>query len=411
MNANVARSRSINLAFYPPFLYPPLLSTAPAESGFLTSVQPGDNVVYSLSVNGVPGVPEHVKLRGDNAGGVVSVYPGFIASHGGSWPVELLLQASRDGVVIDEATLTLLDTRQLDVHRVDAWLSPNPAYLLEDEDQEVRASAAFYDREGVKVPADEVRWSVTLPDTPAGVEISGTTISLKPHATPDDIQVRIGEQPGVSRTMILNLLPVLDMNLHLSQYDFYPPVLDTKEARIQIRSSISGDPRLTYQYQLNGAGGSFQGLELDRFGEEWDLVLTRSFMAHYGGPWPAQVTVRALLDGQPVGERTLRLHDTRNMVCARIEVDLTPSAVVDIPAHGSATVEAHGRFYDAQDIELPKFELTWDAAVQNEPIQGITRDRAVLSIYPVADPGTHRVSILVPGGVSGWKELTLRYAE
>ncbi|WP_313458075.1 hypothetical protein [Stenotrophomonas sp.] len=408
MNAEVARSRSINLAFYPPHLYPPLLSTAPAESGFLTSVLPGDNVVYSLSVNGVPGTPQHVQLRAGEASGVVSVYPGFISSHTGSWSVELLLRASRGGVVIDEATLTLLDTRQLDVHRVDAWLSPNPAYLLEDEDQAVRTSAAFYDREGVKVPADEVNWSVTLPDNPAGVEVNGTSVILKPHASPGDIQVRIGEQRGVSRMMILNVLPLLDMDLHLGQYDLYPPIRETAGVSVPIRSSISSDPRLTYDYLLNGESGPHPGIEIRRISTDWELFFSTTFITSYKGQWPAEVAVQAFLDDQPVGKRTLKLHDTRTLVCTRIEVDLLPSATVERPEFGTAEVVAHPRLYDAQDIPIPPAEVTWDVAVENEPIKGIHREGNVLSVAPVADADTHRVSILGPGGVSGSTELIVK---
>lgn len=408
MNASTARSRSINLSFHPPYLYPPLLSTAPAESGFLTSVLPGDYMQYRLLLNGVPGTPEHITLRASATSGVVSIHPGFIASYSGSWPVELVLQAFLDSEIIDEATLTLHDTRQVDVHRVDAWLAPNPAYLLEDGDQEVRASAAFYDREGRKVPAAEVRWAVTLPDKPTGVEVNGTSVILKPHASPGDIQVRIGEQPGVSRFMTLTVLPVLDMDLHLGQYDLYPPIKETAGVSVPIRSSITSDPRLTYKYLLNGASGPHPGIEVRRQWGEWELALSTSFLAQYDGPWPAEVTVQAFLDGQPVGYRTLRLHDTHSMVCTRIEVDLLPSATVERPDSGFATAQIHPRFYDAQDIALPSTELLWDVELENEPIQGIHREGTVLSIYPVADADTHRVSVLGPGGVSGVTDLIVK---
>lgn len=407
MNASHAQAQSDGLSILPDYLYPPLLSATPAVSHFHTSLLPED-VIYRLSANGVPGVPDFIKLSLNEAYGSIEVFPGFISSHGGSWPVELLLEAVRGGVVIDDATLTLLDTRQLDVHRVEAGLVSNPAYLLEDGDQEVRASAAFYDREGRSVPEEEVRWSVTLPENPAGVEVVGTSVMLSPVASPGDIQVRIGEERGVSRLVVLRVLPVLDMDLGLSQYDLYPPLLDTDDALVHIHSSMSSDPALTYQYLLNGERGPHPGIEVRREWGEWQVAMSTSFLSNYNGPWPADVTVQAFLDGQRVGHRMLHLHDTRTMVCTRIEVDLLPSATVERPEFGFAEVEAHPRLYDAHDRPIPPTELSWDVSLENEPVQGIYREGNVLSVAPVADAGSYRVWILGPGGVSGSQDLIVK---
>lgn len=409
MNTSIASTRSIELSLNQTELYPPLRGTAPAIVGFKTGLPAGEAVDFTLVVNGVPGVPDGIDLRpGSSSGGSLWVNPGFIASHPGNWPVQVMLQASRHGMVVDETTLWLHDTRQMQVHRMDATLIPNPANVSETDPLTVMVRATFHDRAGLELPRDEVLWGVTLPDNPPGLEVDGTFLRVPPGTAPGDVNVRIGEHGGVAETQVLTLLPALDIGLELGAYDLYPPLRSSDIAVVAFMTSLPPGADLWYSYRLNGEGGQHAGINLTQLPGTWGLAFSRDFIAQYYGPWPAEITVRALLDGQLAGQRTLLLHDTRSMVCTRVEMDLSPSDTVDVPQAGVTVVVAAPSFFDAQDIRLPHAELDWDAALENEPFQGIERHKQILLIGPEALPGTYRMTLLGPEGLDVSKFLTLR---
>lgn len=408
MSTSIASTRSIGLRLGQTDLYPPLLGTAPAVVGFATALPAGEEIHFSLVVNGTPGVPEQVDLRpGSSAGGTLWVNPGFIASHAGNWPVQMTLQASRHGMVVDEATLWLHDTRQMQVHRVVADLVPNPANVSEQDTVIVMARATFYDRAGLELPRDEVEWAVTLPAAPPGLEVEGTLVRVAPGTASGDVSVRISEPSGVAQTLVLTLLPALDIGLELSKYDLYPPSRDPLPAVVIFTTTLPPDADPAYSYRLNGESGQHPGLFMQTVGDSWALVFHPDFIANYHGQWPADITVQAVLDGQLAGQRSLTLHDTRSMVCTRADIDFSPSDSVDVPDAGELLVIAAPHFYDSQDIPLPHVELEWDAGLENEPIAGIRRTRHVLFISPEAAPATHRITLSVLSGISVSRYLTL----
>jgi hypothetical protein len=409
VNTSTVSPRTLDLVLGQTNLYPPLLSTRPAIVGFSTGLPVGEDIDFSLVVNGVPGVPANIELRAiSSVGGTLWVHPGFIAGHTGTWPVQVMLQASRAGMVIDAATLWLHDTRQMRIHRVAAHLLPNPAHLSDDEALVVYTRATFYDRAGLELPRDEVQWSVALPDAPPGLEVNGTEIRVAPGTAAGDVRVRIDEHSGVTQALTLTLLPALDIGLALSRYDLYPPLRSTDFDMVGFTTALPPEASPQYSYLLNGQGGQHPGLLLQQLTGGWGLVFWREFMGFYHGPWPAEITVRATLDGQLAGQRTLYLHDTRNMVCARMEMALSPSDTLDIPTEGLTVVTAPPRFFDAKDIGLPLAEIDWDATLENEPITGIQRTKHVLLISPEAQPGQHRMTVLGPNDLSASAVLTLR---
>ena len=412
MRTSTGTVHTIGLDFERSNLYPPLHSTGSAVVGFTTILPADEDVDFSLVANGDPGLPSGIQLRpGSSAGGTLWIQPNFIHDHTGSWPVQLLLQASRDGVIVDDATLWLHDTRQMQVSRILADLAPNPAHVSDDDVLLVAVRITFQDVDGIELPRDEVTWSVTLPDTPPGLEVDGTHIRVAPGSSSGDFQVRIAEASGVERTLVLTLLPPLDIGLELSQYDLYPPLRSDQPASVGFTTSLPPDASLLYSYQLNGQGGHHDGIYLQSIGDYWGLLFTKEFIARYNGSWPARIDVRALLDGQLAGMRTLELHDTRSMVCTRVDFEFRPSDSISIPDEGQIVVTAAPRFFDASDVLLPHVELDWDAALDGEPIAGIERHKHALLISPDASPGEHKVTILGPGGLEQSRLLTLTRRE
>ncbi len=402
-------SRTIGLHLSQTDLYPPLLGTGPAVIGIITALPPGEAVEFSLVVNGVPGVPPGIELRtSSGAGGTLWVNPGFINLHPDTWPVQVTVQASRNGVIAEDATMWLHDTRNMQIHRVEANLLPNPIHTSDVEPITVRSIARFYDRAGLELPRDEVPWRVALPDHPPGLEVDGASIHIEPGTAAGEIRVLIDEPSGVSQLLSLVVLPPLDIDFELSSYDVYPPVRETLPETVSFRTSLPPEVELVFDYQLNGDDGRHEGLYLQAVGPYWALWIDQQFLRHYDGPWPAIVTLQVWLEGQLAGHQTLKLHDTRTMVCTRVELVYIPSEVIDIPASETAQLIAAPRFYDAQDILLPHSELDWDARLENEPHPGIERYKHLLFIDPQAAPGQYVMTILGPNDLSRSKFFTLR---
>lgn len=400
-------NRSIGLSLSQTNLYPPLLGNAPAVVGFTTELAPGEDIEFSLVANGAPGTPTKVELRpGSSAGGTLWVQPGFVADHAGTWPVQLMLQASRQDEVIDTATLWLHDTRQMQVTRIAGELLPNPVHVSDNETVSVIVRAKFYDVTGLELPRDEVSWEVELPDAPPNLIVDQELIHIAPGTTAGEVNVVIRESAGVSVTLRLVLAPPLDIGFEISPKDLYPPILG-EMYRLFLRTSLPPGSGVQFDWRLNGKDDEVIGMLLEESGGEWDLCIYRRFLENYHGPWPAEVSVDAVLDGQLAGRRTAYLHDTRNMAPASMGMHYVPSDQVNIPANGSVVVRGIPDFYDSQGVLLPLPEFHWDAMLDNEPLPGIVRTKHVLVIYPAARPSIYRLTIMGPEGLSVSKHLTL----
>ncbi|WP_313458077.1 hypothetical protein [Stenotrophomonas sp.] len=400
-------NRSIGLALNQANLYPPLLSPAPSLVAFTTELPAGEEIEFSLVANGAPGVPAGIDLRpGSHAGGMIWVHPGFIANHPGSWPVQLMLQASRNGEIVDTATLWLHDTRQMKVHRIEGELLPNPAHVSDTETVLVLVRATFYDHAGLEVPRAEVSWAVVLPDSPPDLVVDGDIIRIAPRTAEGGAQVRISEASGASVTLPLTLKPPLDIGFEASPRDVYPPVRGVSE-HVLLTTSLPPESDVQFDYLLNGEDGQHMGLFLESMHAQWVLSIYAPFMQTYQGPWPAEIAIHAVVDGQQAGTRTVYLHDTRNVVCTKLEVAFRPSDTVHVPATGSTLVRGVPIFYDAQGIQVPLVELDYEAALDNEPLPGIERHKHILTVLPTARPGIYRLTIQGPDDLSASEHLTL----
>lgn len=403
MKSHAPVSRSINLQAEPDELYPPLLSTSPAVVTFNVD----QAATFECVAADEEASYEGITLHAGTVGGILQIRPEFILTYTGQWPARLILRALQQDGVVDEVSLLLHDTRSVVIDRMEAELLPNPAYTGDGFVQLVDAQARFRDAAGVLVPAGEMRWSINIPELPPGIILAGTLIRITPAASPGGVSVEFLESSGFNETVLLDVQPAPDIGLALNPVDMYPPCRSTSERAVQILHTLSPDADLRFRYELNDGPGTHPGLLIAKVNGGWALAVDRMFIGTYQGPWPASVRVIALLDGRTVATATMRLHDTRTMVCTSVDFEFLPDASVEIPDQVEIPVVPAPLFHDAEGISLPLDELDWEVTMI-DPIEGVRMDRHVLQVSPQAKPGKYRIGLMGPNGLNRARVLTLR---
>lgn len=384
-------------------LYPPLLSTGMAGVGISTSS--ATPLEFDFTLNGTPGDVAGVRMIVGGAGGTLLFEQDFINYYSGPWPARLDLHAYRDGQRVDSATLLLHDTRSMVVQRMNATLLPDSVNVPFAEDVLVQVRPEFFDASDILLPVGEVSWEV-LPDPAPGVTLDGTRLRVSPEAEVGEVSVTVREKTGVEHVVVLTLLPARDIGLRLEPAQVYPPYIGNSAEIMVIYAEEPLEEGLTLTGTLNGVGGFHPGLVVAPIQGAWMVYIDCTFIANYEGSWPIEIKVRATKDAQVVGIATGKIHDTRTMVCAKVDMRFSPSDTIGIPQQGEVLVIAAPSFYDAEGIKLPHTELSWTAKMV-DPIEGATLDYHVLTIGPNAKPGAYRVAIFGPNGLNRAKVLTL----
>ncbi|OLS60175.1 hypothetical protein [Pseudomonas putida] len=145
-------ARLIDLEFSPHDLYPPLRASTARVLVSMAAQEAPKALSFQLSLNGQPGVPEGMQLNllPEEGSGHLLVGKDFIERYKGTWPAQLKLQALRDGTLVDEALLTLHDTRKIAPARMESNVWPSTRIEIPgSEDAWVVITPTFYDRNGV----------------------------------------------------------------------------------------------------------------------------------------------------------------------------------------------------------------------------------------------------------------------
>ncbi|WP_421570521.1 hypothetical protein [Stenotrophomonas sp. PD6] len=382
--------KSVGLELSPNDMYPPLLS--PDADSFVFEIADGESATFDFTLGGQEGPFPGITMAAGPGGGALLLDRQFIAAYSGAWPAQLEVRAWQNGVIVDRRSARLHDTKRMTVASIkQAALKPNPARVLAEGDNQAVAiaSAQFFDAAGVNLPNAEVSWQVELPGNPQGLKADGQRVLLLPEAQPGEFAVLFREANGVQSTLTLTLNPTIDTGLKLQAYDLYPPLRHLQPAIITIYHTLPEDSGVTFTYRLNGLENSQPGVLI----EEEDLYIDTDFIHSYEGPWPAEVQVCAIVNHQVAGIRTLRLHDTRTMVCTKVDMWFYPSDAMEIPQTGTVIVVPAPQFYDANDIALPHAELTWHAEIV-DPMEGVGMIGHLLEISPEAKPGVYRVAMI-----------------
>ncbi|MFD2642864.1 hypothetical protein [Pseudomonas japonica] len=406
MNALLTDELNLMLTQYD--LYPPLQSDGNALVGFSTGIPGTQPLTFDFTVNGQAGDVEGITLNVGVNAGTLWFQSAFIANYSGAWPVALELRAHQDGQQVGSAVLVLHDTRGMVVHSAEVMVFPNPASVPPVGEMRILARATFFDAQGVELPVGEVFWEVRLPEPVPGVVVDGKDIVVSSDAPAGDVTVTFSERSGLEQTTQLTLTPARDIGLEITPADFYPPFRgeDVNFVLIGIDQPLPED--VSVSVTLNGVGGAHEGMMLTSMGGQWALLFDRTFIRAYQGQWPIEVRARAIQDAQVIGVATGWLHDTRTMVCSRIDIVFNPSDpgdIVAIPEEGELLVTAAPRFYDQNDIYVPHAELEWSAKMV-DPMEGVRMYKHLLYISSDAKPGKYRVAIVIPG-MNRAKVLTL----
>lgn len=406
MSCKPRKTRTSASIFRLPICTPPLLSEDSASVGFSISAPAGESYEFIHTLNGEPGDVTGISLHAGSRGGAISLNRDFIAQYDGEWPAALELIALKDGLRVTSAVLSLHDTGTMVAHRCEASLTPNPASVPFVDELIVVVRATFFDVNGVVLPLGELAWELLPPESVEGVTSGEGQLIVSPQAPVGDIPIRVREGSGVETSVVLTLLPAKDIGLTAQPVDFYPPYHSTLTDFIVIQVEGDWESGITMSAKLNGEGGRYTGMDLLSQLDFWLLAMDRRFINNYQGAWPIDVEIEAMKGAQVIGFARARMHDTRTMVCTRVEMEFVPADTVQIPQEGEVLVFAAPRFYDANDIRLPHTELEWGAKMV-DLIEGVTMVKHVLHIGPNAKPGQYRVAVLGPNGMNRTKVLTL----
>lgn len=380
-------------------LYPPLSNDSIEIVSFSTTATAPAGLTFDYTLNDQAGEAAGIWMHvGDNLGHL-RIDRDFIARFAGNWPVQLAVRAWEDGNLVDSAVLRLHDTRSMVVARCEAQLGPNPVSISQELENGAAAIAAFFDAQGVELPESELDWEISLPQSHPGLVVEGKRVRVFPEAVPGDVVVRVRERSGVQQDITLTLIEAQDIGLELPRYDLYPPLRNPRPEILWIQHNLENGADLKFTFDINGKPYR-TGIGLGRgegwFEGDWAIIVENTFVTSFPGPWPAKLLLKAVVDGSIVDTVTLWLHDTKTIECAKADLELLPSAEVEIPGQGADVVVAAPRFHDANGVPLPHEELDWKASLV-EPVEGVEMRGNVVYVYPEAKPGQFRVGIRCNG--------------
>ncbi|MDU9394816.1 hypothetical protein [Pseudomonas sp. zfem002] len=206
-NLTLTPARDIGLEFRPNGLYPPLLSEVKNFMYIGAELPFEEGVGIKVTLNGVGGTHDGIMLVPREDDWVLEVWPGFVTSYPGQWPIEVSALASQDGQIIGSATGWLYDTRTVVCAKVDLVFSPGDTVEIPQEGEAlVRANGRFYDENGVRISHEEVKWGAQMVDPMEGVTMIKHQLFIGPNAKPGKYRIAIIGPNGLNRAKVLTLV-------------------------------------------------------------------------------------------------------------------------------------------------------------------------------------------------------------
>lgn len=402
-------TRLIDLAFSIHDLYPPLRANTAVVQVSMTPQEAPKELSFQLSLNGQPGMPEGMQLNllPELGSGHLVVERRFIEHYKGTWPVQLKLQASRDGTLLDEALLTLHDTRKIAPARMEANVDPSTHIEIPGgQEVLVAITPTFYDRNDVVLPVEELDWFVQLYGQPEGVISKGHVLHINSSARPGKVQAMLHSGYGLQLMVTLTLVeagaastaqaaPTDDFELIVSHRHLYAPAsVGNASVRITYGPPEPVPGVVRYVVKVNGEEGNFANMVVaqDHGSQNGRIEVNYRFLDSWRGTWPVKVNIHVMYNFQEVAVREVVLHNLRTglLPAVRAEWNIAPAGeVISIPTDKPIHVVAMVFFYDENDARLPYNEPDyWQWSVDlPEPYDGISMTKHVIEVTPQARPG------------------------
>lgn len=402
-------SKLIDLEFSTNALYPPLRgSTARVQITLAPQEEPKD-LAFQLSLNGQTGTPAGMELNLVPEQGIGHLLVGrtFIEQYRGTWPIALKLLALRDGTVVDEASLSLHDTRRIAPARMEENVYPSTRIEIPTRDDAwVVIMPTFYDRNDVLLPVEELSWFVQLHGQPTGVIHHGHLLQITPEARPGKVQAMLHSAYGLQLTITLTLeqgrgtiteraTGAADFELIVSHRHLYAPA--TQGAPTVYITYAPAEPAVglvRYVVKVNGEEGSFAGMSVsaDDKAQTGRIEVDYRFLDSWRGTWPVKVNIHVMHNFQEVAVGEVVMHNLRTGLrpAVRAEWKAPPAgSPISIPTDKPAYVVAMVSFYDENDALLPYQEPAyWQWSVDLPvPHDGIGMIKHVIEVTPQARPG------------------------
>lgn len=403
-------ARLIDLEFSSSDLYPPLRATTARIQVSMVPQEAPKELSFQLTLNGQPGIPEGMQLNllPEQGTGHLLVDRRFIEHYKGTWPVQLKLLALHDGTLLDEATLSLHDTRKIAPARMEGNIHPAERIEIPSgDDAWVVIMPTFYDRMGVVLPVEELDWFVQLYGQPTGVVPHGHVLQITPAAQAGKVQAMLHSAYGLQLMMTLTLeqaAPVVsapragsaaDFELIVSHKHLYAPAtIGAPTVRITYAPAEPAVGLVRYVVKINGEQGPFTGLFISENEETQSgrIEVDHRFLDTWRGTWPVTVNIHVVHNFQEVAVGEVVMHNLRTDLLPAVRAEWkTPPAgePISIPTDKSIYVVALVSFYDENDARLPYNEPAyWQWSVDLPlPYDGIAMLKHVIEVTPQARPG------------------------
>ncbi len=201
-----AQPGNVGLILRPNRLYPPYRRDVDVV---MIGKDSAANVDLDLSLNEVEGPIPGVTLRTSPGGGMLIFEREFLQKYSGNWPARLTVIARwQDGSLADAADLNLFDTHTVLAYRVRAKLSPGYLHIPpagSGARYVVYVMPEFHDIFDIKIPQDELDWSVEVRDDPVGVWVEDHRIVISEDAQPGSYYVKVRDANGAETHVMLPL--------------------------------------------------------------------------------------------------------------------------------------------------------------------------------------------------------------
>ncbi|MEE1925016.1 hypothetical protein V0R50_27345 [Pseudomonas sp. 148P] len=416
-------AKLIELEFSSTDLYPPLKGSSALVMVSMAPQAPKD-LSFQLLLNGQAGTPAGMRLDllPEEGSGNLLVERAFIEQYQGIWPAQLKLRALRDGVVLDEAILTLHDTRRIAPTRMEANVDPSTTIVIPTSgDAWVTIVPTFFDRNDVLLPLQELNWFVQLYGQPVGVVHRGHVLQITPRAEPGKVQAMLHSGYGLQLTITLTLelgtasAPTEEFELEVSHRHLYAPVSLGTTALITYEPARPVVGVVRYVVKVNGQEHDYPGMVVTDTvgtGQKGSIRLDSRFLATFQGTWPVVVSIEVMHNFKPVATGEVVLHNLRTGLRppVRAEWNSPPAgSPITIPTDQAIHVIAMVFFYDENGAQLPYREPElWQWSVDlPTPYEGIGMIKHVIEVTPQARPGQFELVASESKGLTSRMTFTL----
>ncbi len=197
---------NIGLRLRPNRLYPPYRREVDVV---MIDKDSAADVSLDLSLNDVEGPVPGVTLRAAPRVAMLFIEQEFLQKYAGNWPACMTIRALwHDGSLADAADLNLFDTRTVLAYRATTKLSPRSLHVPpagSGAREVVYVLPEFHDIFDIKIPLEELDWSVELRDSPVGIWVEDHRIVVSEDAQPGSYYVKVEDANGTVAHVMLQL--------------------------------------------------------------------------------------------------------------------------------------------------------------------------------------------------------------